>query len=164
MNLAEVRDLLSTASGYDRWLRSSDPEEAGLMLTGWAELLEPVPYGVALEALRRHYSLPDARTIQPGDLVEAHRAAVREESVKRGQEVGRSEAWVRRCAFHTICACSHTECWGGFLDEETTVTNDLGREYPAVKRCPTCVDGIIMAEERGIARRPRPVAAGRGRR
>lgn len=66
-----------------------------------------------------------------------------------------AEAWQRRCAFPSICACSHTECRGGWLDVEVEVSNTLGRSYPAVKRCPVCSDGILMAQERGIARRPR---------
>lgn len=61
----------------------------------------------------------------------------------------------RRCVYYSICACTHTECRGGFLDEEVTVVNGLGRKYPAVKRCPNCNDALLMAEERGIARKPR---------
>jgi hypothetical protein len=67
-----------------------------------------------------------------------------------------TDRWQRRCTFHTICACSHTEYRAGFLDAETTITDAHGREHPAVRRCVVCADGILMAQERGIARRPRP--------
>lgn len=65
-----------------------------------------------------------------------------------------AEAWARRCAYPTICACSHTECRAGWLDVETSVVNGLGDTYPAVRRCPVCADGLLMAEEKGIARKP----------
>lgn len=160
----EVSGLLRYAATLDRWLYQSSTEDGALMITGWSDMLGQVPLEVAREAARRHYAEPGARTLTPGDILGAHRDAVREESARQGKSTPTSEAWERRCSFHTICACSHTECWGGFLDEEVTVTNALGREYPAVKRCPVCVDGILMAEERGIARRPRPAARAGSRR
>jgi hypothetical protein len=201
VNSVEVRDLLSYAASLDRWLRTSDPEAAELMLTGWAELLASVPYAVAREAVQRHYSVHQERTVTPGDLLDAWRESLRTDSsaealraprtdggparnvgtylravqdaVAAGQPVesvpvppgeqlsDTADAWSRRCSFHTICACSHRKCRGGWLDEETTVTNGQGATYPAVRRCPVCVDGILMAEERGIARKPRRAAGAR---
>lgn len=68
----------------------------------------------------------------------------------------------RRCVFHDICACDHTRCREGFLDEPAEVTNSHGKVYEAVRRCGHCEDAMLMAEERGRARKPR--AASRGRR
>lgn len=63
----------------------------------------------------------------------------------------------RQCVYPDICACSHTECRDGWLDVETTRTTDLGVATAAVERCPHCKDAVLMAEERGIAKRPRGV-------
>lgn len=67
----------------------------------------------------------------------------------------------RRCRFHDVCVCTHTECRDGWLDAEQTITNSIGRKYDAVERCPICEEAQTMAEETGRARRP--AAAGRGR-
>lgn len=63
----------------------------------------------------------------------------------------------RQCIYPDLCACSHTECRDGWLDAETTRTTDVGVATPAVERCPHCKDALTMAEERGIAKRPRGV-------
>lgn len=67
----------------------------------------------------------------------------------------------RQCAFPDVCVCTHTECRAGWLDEYTTRTNALGRTYPAAQRCPRCEEGLVMAQEKGIARKPRRAPAGR---
>lgn len=60
----------------------------------------------------------------------------------------------RRCVFHDVCVCTHTECRAGWLDAETTVVNGIGRKYPAVERCPRCDEALTMAQETGRARKP----------
>lgn len=60
----------------------------------------------------------------------------------------------RRCVFHDICACDHEKCRDGFLDEPTTITNVHGKEYEAVRRCGHCADALLMAEDRGRAKKP----------
>lgn len=67
------------------------------------------------------------------------------------------EARERQCAFPSICVCTHLECRDGWLDEETVKVNGQGKSYPAAQRCPMCNDGILMAQEKGIARKPRRV-------
>lgn len=54
----------------------------------------------------------------------------------------------RRCRNHDTCACSHTVCRDGWLDEETTVANARGDVMAAVKRCPFCEDAVKMLGER----------------
>jgi hypothetical protein len=196
---AEVSDLLRYAATLDRWLKQSDPEAGQLMVAGWTDMLAAVPYAVAREAVQRHYSVHQERTIQPGDLLDAYRETLRaktaEEVLQQTAELNAAapgprqgmglwmrdvlaavraglpaesvpipagtsvtpaqDAWQRRCAFPNICACSHTECRAGWLDQPATVVNSLGRSYEAAKRCPVCTDGILMAQERGIARKPR---------
>lgn len=70
-------------------------------------------------------------------------------------------AWSRRCVYHAICVCDHTDCRDGWLDEESVITNNMGRNYPAVRRCPHCNDALLMAEERGIAKKPSKAAYAR---
>lgn len=65
-----------------------------------------------------------------------------------------ADARERRCVYHRICACEHIQCRDGLLDEEVVLVNGLGVSYPAVKRCPFCNDALLMAEERGLAKRP----------
>lgn len=60
----------------------------------------------------------------------------------------------RRCRFHDVCVCTHTECRDGWLDIESTIVNAAGRRYAAVERCPVCGEAQSMAEETGRARRP----------
>lgn len=61
----------------------------------------------------------------------------------------------RQCPYPDLCACSHTECRSGWLDVEGTVVNGLGKTYVQVERCPHCKDALLMAIDRGIARKPR---------
>lgn len=67
----------------------------------------------------------------------------------------------RRCVYHALCACDHTRCRGGWSDDEAVVVNALGRSYPAVQRCLHCQDALIMAEERGVAKKPSRTAVRR---
>lgn len=64
------------------------------------------------------------------------------------------DAWSRRCLYWRLCACSHRYCRDGWLDAEGEVTREDGRVTTGVKRCPACADSILMAEEKGIARKP----------
>lgn len=64
------------------------------------------------------------------------------------------DAWQRRCAYHRICACDHTECRDGILDAEETIIGWNGHSYLTNRRCPHCNDALLMAIERGIAKRP----------
>ena len=66
-----------------------------------------------------------------------------------------AEARERRGAFPDIRVCTHLECRDGWLDAEETIVNGHGQRYVAAVRCPQCLDGIKMAGEKGIARRPR---------
>lgn len=102
------------------------------------------------------------------DVMEAVRAGLSWDSVARPKGVGRgltphADELSRRCCYHTLCACDHKACRDGWLDEPGAVTNTLGRTYEAVQRCPHCLDALKMAEERGIAKKPRrtPVGARR---
>lgn len=74
----------------------------------------------------------------------------------------REDELSRRCRFHDLCACTHTECRDGWMDEETTVVGLNGRRYTAVQLCPPCRDAFLMAEERGRTKKP-VGAAGRRR-
>lgn len=67
----------------------------------------------------------------------------------------------RRCVYHALCACDHEHCRDGWADDEARVVNALGRSYPAAQRCLHCQDALIMAEERGVARKPSRTAARR---
>jgi len=67
----------------------------------------------------------------------------------------------RRCVWWTICACDHQNCFAGYLDAEVEIENSLGAKYSAVKRCPWCGDAAVMADERGMTKRP--TAGGRRR-
>ncbi len=60
----------------------------------------------------------------------------------------------RRCVYHELCACPHTHCRAGWEDAPHVIRNGQDREYEAVKRCEMCRDALLMAEERGIAKRP----------
>lgn len=64
------------------------------------------------------------------------------------------EQRARRCVFHQLCACPHTDCRDGWLDEEGTVEAANGLMYPASRRCPFCNDAVLMAVERGVAKKP----------
>lgn len=64
------------------------------------------------------------------------------------------DAYERRCTFWQLCACPHTDCRDGVLDDETTVVGVSGMVYAAVKRCPWCWDAVVMADEQGLAKRP----------
>ena len=62
------------------------------------------------------------------------------------------DAWSRRCLYWRLCACSHRYCRDGWLDAEGEVTRQDGSTSPGVVRCPACRDGILIAEEKGIAK------------
>lgn len=66
----------------------------------------------------------------------------------------------RRCRFHTLCACPHTHCRDGWEDAPHEIRDAMDRPHEAVKRCAQCNDALLMAEERGTAKRPH----GHGRR
>lgn len=70
------------------------------------------------------------------------------------------DALQRRCTYHALCACPHTHCRAGWEDAPHVVEDAQGRQREAVKRCDHCRDALLMAEERGIAKRPH----GHGRR
>lgn len=210
MTPEDTRRLLSYAGSLDPWMGQTSPDEAAIMVIGWADLLTPVPFDVAQGAVKRHYSEPGARSIQPGDVLgawhEHRRVEARESSYAVDATVPQTLAGVtpvarsmaaylreclevagaggdvltvprpaayrlspsaedreRACAFPKICACSHTECRGGFLDAEEHVTSTLGQRYPAVRFCPVCADGLLMAVEQGVARKPSAAGARRGR-
>lgn len=71
------------------------------------------------------------------------------------------EARERQCAFPSICVCTHLECRDGWLDVEEVRVNALGKAYPAVRKCPRCDDGLQMAVERGLVRKPRRTTGAR---
>lgn len=71
------------------------------------------------------------------------------------------EAKERACRFPDICACTHLECRDGWLDAETTRRSVLGQDCLQATRCPQCQDGLLMAIERGVARKPRRTAGAR---
>ena len=203
MNPNDTSNLLRYCGSVDRWLNAPSPDEAALMVAGWTDLLAHVPLDFALRTARTHYARPDARTIQPGDIVgawQAHAAelaARAEEAEARAlaaaghdsvlvptsgastylrdlataHTAGRDLATVprpagvrvltpeqdrrsRRCTYHALCACLHEKCRRGWLVEPVQVINDLGRPYEAVAPCPHCRDALLMAEERGIAKKP----------
>jgi hypothetical protein len=78
VNATELADLLRYCSSLDPWLKQTSPEEATVMLAGWGTILGPVPADEAMRAARAHYSEPGARTITPGDVLDAWRASRRE--------------------------------------------------------------------------------------
>lgn len=72
-----------------------------------------------------------------------------------------AEARERACRFPDICACTHLECRDGWLDGESTRRSVLGQDCEQVTRCPQCNDGLLMAVEKGVARKPRRTAGAR---
>lgn len=72
-----------------------------------------------------------------------------------------ADARSRACRFPSICLCTHLECRDGWLDQDGVRVNSQGKSYPAAQRCPMCEEGMVMAQERGVARRPRRATAGR---
>lgn len=212
MSPTDVQDLLRFCGSVDPWLGKTTPEEGAVMVAGWTLMLEAIPGDVAMRAARAHYQHGEARTITPGDLLDAWAGERRREqqsttdaiaaaSIQQAldAEVGpaifgsgaqyladmmavvaqggdpatvvrpagvrvrmlspSAEARERSCAFPDICVCTHLECRGGWLDTEETVVNGLGRHYPAARYCPQCLDGVKMAGEKGVARRPRKAQA-----
>jgi hypothetical protein len=71
------------------------------------------------------------------------------------------DAWQRRCPYHRLCACDHTACRDGFLDEEEIRVGWNGLPYPTVTRCLHCLDALKMAIETGVAKDPAARNAGR---
>lgn len=72
-----------------------------------------------------------------------------------------AEAKERACRFPDICVCTHLECRDGWLDAETTRRSALHQDCAQATRCPQCNDGLLMAIERGVARKPRRTAGAR---
>jgi hypothetical protein len=72
-----------------------------------------------------------------------------------------AEARERACRFPDICVCTHLECRDGWLDAETTRRSVLGQDCLQATRCPQCNDGLLMAVEKGVARKPRRTAGAR---
>lgn len=104
------------------------------------------------------------------DVLEAHQRGEDVGTVPRPQTTRQpltpaQDAWQRRCAFHRICACDHTRCRAGFLDEVTHEPGGFdGSPYEKVTRCPFCADALAMAVEQGIAKNPQARGAGQRRR
>lgn len=210
MSPAETADLLRFCSSLDTWLGKVTPEEAATMVAGWAVMLEGMPADLAMRTARAHYQHGDARTITPGDLLDAWAADRRSQqeaavaSVQPALEAGvgepvifgsasdylrdmvaavaagrdpstvtrpagvrmlslspEAEARSRACRFPDICVCTHLECRDGWLDVETTRRSVLGQDCAQVTRCPMCNDALLMAGEKGIARKPRKTAGAR---
>lgn len=53
----------------------------------------------------------------------------------------------RLCRYWQGCACDHTKCRDGWLDEEQTFIGSTGLSYSGVRACPHCHDAAIMAAE-----------------
>ena len=60
----------------------------------------------------------------------------------------------RTCAWSGHCRCTHTNCWDGFLDQETTKTAG-NQVYPAVRRCPQCAVARDIAVQAALNRNRR---------
>jgi len=65
-----------------------------------------------------------------------------------------AEQRARRCAFYTLCACDHTHCRDGWLDDDEPREDTGGGVYPVARRCSFCNDALLMAEEQGLAKKP----------
>lgn len=212
MSPEEVGDLLRFCSSVDPWLKQTSPEEGAVMVAGWGLLLGEVPADAAARYARAHYQHGDARTLTPGDLLDAWTAerrrahdqddaqaraaeavpigdalaiavggageylAAMQAAIARGEnphDVPRpagvrvrtyspeAEARERRCVYWEVCVCTHTECRAGWLDDDTVVVGANGRSYPAAARCVRCEEGLLMAQEKGLARKPRRTAGAR---
>lgn len=61
----------------------------------------------------------------------------------------------RRCEHWRDCACDHTTCRAGWLDNEVEVKSVHGLAYRAVEPCPHCRDAALMAAERATPVRGR---------
>lgn len=150
-----VRGLLSLLVALDSRMRAPDEHTADLRVRAWATLLAPVNPEFALTFAETHYSEPQDWPLQPAHILRAwkdHQAATAnadDEKTAMDREVRE-----RRCVWWRICACDHTVCRAGWLDEETEITNAHGTKYAAVKRCPHCKDAILMAEEQGLIKKP----------
>ena len=53
----------------------------------------------------------------------------------------------RLCRYWKGCACDHTKCRDGWLDEEQGFIGQNGLPYSGVQPCPHCHDAAIMAAE-----------------
>ena len=145
MNVLEVAWLLSYVESVDRFMSESDEAKAEQRAAGWATILEPVEAEWAMLQARRYYSTTPKDSLTPGWLADRWRAERRVEEARVPQSTHADRE--RLCVNADICACDHTVCMDGFLDEKKLVRVLHGRRYMGVVRCPACADAITMRAE-----------------
>lgn len=145
MNPIEVSMLLAYIESVDRFMSESDPAKAKNRAEGWATILDQVDIEWAMLQARRYYSTTPKDSLTPGWLADKWRAERRVEEARAPQSTYTDRE--RLCVNSDICACDHTVCMDGFLDEERKVRVLHGKVYMGVPRCPACADAISMRAE-----------------
>lgn len=58
----------------------------------------------------------------------------------------------RRCVYHKVCACDHSVCRDGWLDDEIADPQPGDPNHTRVQRCPHCFDAALMTVEQNDTR------------
>jgi hypothetical protein len=159
VNLADVRtawrieqDRVEQAARRERL---DEPQVLGdalahLVIPDWFKAYAAESHEVAVELRAKGYAPgdPEWEEAYPPlpDVAVERAAAVEPDTIER------------RCRFWRSCACTHTICYDGWLDEEeytTRIVQNRPRKYVAVRRCPICAEAIDMHETLAAEQQPR---------
>lgn len=157
MNESQTHDLLVTITALDPSHGTSSQHEWDGKVAAWAGVLETCDYETTVKVVKAHYSGKNAKSIAVGDLrVASLRAAAADLAASRQRSGGlfdpkEEELRERHCHLEG-CMCTHTECMGGWLDEEDVVWDGkLKKHYTKAKRCPVCyatIEARVLAGAR----------------
>ena len=147
MNVIETAQMLTYAKTLDQRLRiPEDHDERQIMANAWAGLLAEVPSETARMAVDRHYRSTDA-TITANVILTHWR-----NQKSRDAYAANHGDFERKCTV-SACSCTHTECTGGWLDDEEVMVRN-GRRYITAMRCPKCASDLAETKREREAGRP----------
>lgn len=144
MNVEEVMRVLGEVRNLDARIGIRSLEEARAKADAWHTFLRSIDVEDAIHAVRTYYRIHQDDVIQVGDVQAGAVKIHRDGTLGAGPRAALGKA----CPWTRTCACTHTGCTGGWLDDlEAAVTVGGGNSTGAAIRCPNCEAGRDLAAE-----------------
>lgn len=137
---AQMGDMLTILANLDTLHSIGSQEKLAAKTKAWLLILHDVEPEWAMQAMTTHYRDTNAKSLTPALLrFQALKVAPTPPTPYQGSSEA-LEARQRACSVKE-CRCPHTNCYAGWLDEEPGIVNRYG-SYPAVARCPRCLEAL----------------------